>query len=614
MNALSTGFYHYYAEAIAQGLPLFGYGMECHIHLDHLPNLTSVADNMRRFSALGVQIHITELDVSTNNTHGSAAELWEAQGQFFGEFMSVCLNSTGCTAFENWNMVDRYSWVGYLEFNPISLNGGYMFAPDFFGAERYDAKPAVKRVADALRRHGNSVGATMPVAAHGGRDDGHDLPHRHHGRAHGTRDAVHAHVDGESLLVRADQQLLSKHRQLCNAPPSAASIAPQGGVPPMRKYGDDRGIFIGAGVPGLDKLLNSTTSASIDPLYAPLLAEQYSLITAADFYFGVVEPQRGVFDFSSAEQTLAFAEAHNQTVRCHNLLWYKDLPDWLNSTLSNEEIYQIAFNHVSTVVSRVKGRCYAWDVVNEPMNANGTLRTDSIWYKAIGPNYIATVLGWVRDVDPVPLLFLNDYGVAETGPKSDGFYAVFQDLLRQGAPVGGVGFESHFFLAQLPDLASVSQNMARFLALNSTGGTSGKRALELHVTELDVDLEFTSGAIYDRWQLQGDFFREYLNVCLQHAPGCRSFETWNFPDRYTWVGEYDANCTTDGTCTSGYMWAPLPWNAKYDPKPAILGIFQALTNTSDTQASRLELANKANFDLEALTRAVYCRGLVSAAA
>lgn len=235
--------------------------------------------------------------------------------------------------------------------------------------------------------------------------------------------------------------------------------------------------------------------------------------------------------------------------------------------------------------------------------------TDSIWYKAIGPNYIATVLGWVRDVDPVPLLFLNDYGVAEIGPKSDGFYAVFQDLLRQGAPVGGVGFESHFFLAQLPDLASVSQNMARFLALNSTGGTSGKvgfvacrecsalrlptcmprsawcpvqRALELHVTELDVDLEFTSGAIYDRWQLQGDFFREYLNVCLQHAPGCRSFgmlpcplpwqscssseshtfavftaETWNFPDRYTWVGEYDANCTTDRTCTSGYMWAPL---------------------------------------------------------
>ena len=121
-----------------------------------------------------------------------------------------------------------------------------MFAPDFFGAERYDAKPAVKRVADALRRHGNSVGATMPVAAHGGSDDGHDLPHRHHGRAQGTRDAVRAHVDGESLHVRADKQLLSKHRQLCNAPPSAASIAPQGGVPPMRKYVARRVVCGGA--------------------------------------------------------------------------------------------------------------------------------------------------------------------------------------------------------------------------------------------------------------------------------------------------------------------------------------------------------------------------------
>ena len=66
-----------------------------------------------------------------------------------------------------------------------------------------------------------------------------------------------------------------------------------GGAFTMRRYGDDRGIFIGAGVPGLDKLLNSTTSASIDPLYAPLLAEQYSLITAADFYFGEVSNNSG---------------------------------------------------------------------------------------------------------------------------------------------------------------------------------------------------------------------------------------------------------------------------------------------------------------------------------
>lgn len=170
MNALSTGFYHYYAEAIAQGLPLFGYGMECHIHLDHLPNLTSVADNMRRFSALGVQIHITELDVSTNNTHGSAAELyvavWACTRSFhaltrwtppsrpdgkhkasssesscqFASTRQAAPHLVSAQALarvitvaqprvhahtENWNMVDRYSWVGYLEFNPISLNGGY---------------------------------------------------------------------------------------------------------------------------------------------------------------------------------------------------------------------------------------------------------------------------------------------------------------------------------------------------------------------------------------------------------------------------------------------------------------------------------------------------------
>lgn len=90
----------------------------------------------------------------------------------------------------------------------------------------------------------------------------------------------------------------------------------------LRRYGDLRGIYIGAGVPEEANLLNQTTPGpSIDPLYAPLLAEQYSLITAADFYFGEVEPSPGVFNFVPAEKTISFAEAHNQTVRCHNLIW-----------------------------------------------------------------------------------------------------------------------------------------------------------------------------------------------------------------------------------------------------------------------------------------------------
>lgn len=60
---------------------------------------------------------------------------------------------------------------------------------------------------------------------------------------------------------------------------------------------------------------------SADPLFPKMLGEQFNIITNAQFYWSEVEPQPGVFDFSSADIVADFASAHNQSMRCHNLVW-----------------------------------------------------------------------------------------------------------------------------------------------------------------------------------------------------------------------------------------------------------------------------------------------------
>lgn len=125
------------------------------------------------------------------------------------------------------------------------------------------------------------------------------------------------------------------------------------------------------------------------PLLASTNACQYNLITAATLYWGVSEPAQNQFDLSKTKAMVAYARQHGQFVRCHNLVWHQVLPDWVlaKQNASASEITAILKNHVETIVTQLKGQCDAYDVVNEMLNENGTLR-DTMWKLAMGDGKI----------------------------------------------------------------------------------------------------------------------------------------------------------------------------------------------------------------------------------
>lgn len=121
-----------------------------------------------------------------------------------------------------------------------------------------------------------------------------------------------------------------------------------------------------------------------------------------------------------------------------------------------------------------KGKVFAWDVANEIMNEDGTYR-ENIFYKTLGPGYIADALRWAHAADPKVKLYLNDYNVEGLGAKSDAYYTLIKQLKADHVPIDGFGMQGHLAL-QYGFPNDMRGNIQRFADLG----------LDVAITELDI--------------------------------------------------------------------------------------------------------------------------------
>jgi endo-1,4-beta-xylanase len=314
--------------------------------------------------------------------------------------------------------------------------------------------------------------------------------------------------------------------------------------PSLRDLADARARLIGSAV--------DTTVLANSPDYAAVLASQFSSVTPENVMkWQRIEPVRGVFDYAAADRLVAFAEAHNQRVRGHTLVWHNQLPAWVSADVfSTDELAAILQDHVTQEADHFRGHIAAWDVVNEAFNDTGTWR-DSIWYRALGPDYVALALRAARAADPDARLYINDYNIEAPGPKSDALYKLVQDLHAQGVPVDGVGFQAHLSTQSVfpPNLTA---NLQRFADLG----------LEVAITEADVrvPLPVTDA----RLSTQADYFRQLLQSCWA-VDRCVSFTVWGFTDGHSWVARAFPG---QGAAT--------PYDAELNPKPAYFALLDSL--------------------------------------
>jgi endo-1,4-beta-xylanase len=252
-------------------------------------------------------------------------------------------------------------------------------------------------------------------------------------------------------------------------------------------------------------------------------------------------------------------------VRGHTLVWHHQNPDWLISERrSPAELARILEEHIKAVVGHFREKVFAWDVVNEAFDEDGSGKLRStIWYEqpgiglaGQGPAYIEQCFRWAHAADPGALLFYNDNGAEELNPKSDAIYAMVRDFKRRGVPIDGIGFQMHVRNLN-PDVPSFSQNIARFVALG----------VQVHITELDVrvPVDGEGHASPESLRRQADMYREIAAGCLSQ-PQCTAIQIWGFTDKYSWIGSH----------TNHKAGAALPFDENYQPKPAYEALRKAL--------------------------------------
>src|ERR1700730_18008157 len=114
LNGKSDAIYDMVRDFKRRGVPIDGVGLQLHVSKLNL-DVAGLQANIARIAALGVQVHITELDVSIPlSLEGNPMNKDDLirQAQIYRSAVRACLQSSGCTAIQTWGFTDKYSWIG----------------------------------------------------------------------------------------------------------------------------------------------------------------------------------------------------------------------------------------------------------------------------------------------------------------------------------------------------------------------------------------------------------------------------------------------------------------------------------------------------------------------
>ncbi len=320
----------------------------------------------------------------------------------------------------------------------------------------------------------------------------------------------------------------------------------------LRELADAQDVTIGASMSA-----DTFRRYPDDPAHADTLSREFNAVTTrSELKMGPLRPDRYTYDFEDADAIVNFGVENDMTVRGHTLIWHSQTPKWFYPwEYTDDQIRELLRDHIHTVAGRYREKVDVWDVVNEAISVDddGIFR-ETVWYDAMGEEYLDLAFEWANEVAPGADLFLNDYGMDGINQKSDAMYDLVQRLLDRGAPIDGVGLQMHAFRAlDAPDPESIGENIERFEDLG----------LDVHVTEMDVAYDRAT-VPDDHLEHQAQYYRDVLEACLEN--GCDTLITWGLNDANSWLREFDTSITDD----------PLLFDERFNPKPAYDAIVELL--------------------------------------
>jgi endo-1,4-beta-xylanase len=327
--------------------------------------------------------------------------------------------------------------------------------------------------------------------------------------------------------------------------------------------------------------LNQNQFTERDTRGLPIITSQFNSITPENVLkWEWVHPQPGKYNFDGPDAYVAFGEKYHMFITGHTLIWHSQTPRWVfeddkHNPVDRETLLARMRDHIQTVVGRYKGRIKGWDVVNEALNEDGTLR-QSPWLKIIGEDYLVKAFQFAHEADPGAQLYYNDYSL-ENEPKRKGAIELIGKLKAAGVPVYAVGLQGHDKM-DWPTTEQEDTTIAAFARLG----------LKVNITELDIDVlpranrsqgadvgataearqdlnPFTAGLPA---AMQVNLARRYADlfrVFLKHRDVIDRVTFWGVTDGDSWLNNWPVRGRTS---------YPLLFDRTGRPKPAFDSVVQ----------------------------------------
>ena len=180
-----------------------------------------------------------------------------------------------------------------------------------------------------------------------------------------------------------------------------------------------------------------------DSTYSSIAAREFNMITCEnEMKPDATEPSQNNFNFSSGDSIYNWATQRGLKVRGHTLAWHSQQPSWWGG-ISGNTLRNAMISHINGVMAHYKGKLYAWDVVNEAFNEDGSRRSSNL--QSTGNDWIEVAFKTARAADPNAKLCYNDYNIeAWSYAKTQGVYRMVQDFKSRGVPIDCVGIQGHF--------------------------------------------------------------------------------------------------------------------------------------------------------------------------
>jgi endo-1,4-beta-xylanase len=215
-----------------------------------------------------------------------------------------------------------------------------------------------------------------------------------------------------------------------------------------------------------------------DPVWSRLAATHFSRLTAEwEMKMEYMLLPDGSLQFDRADALVRFARLNGMGVHGHNLVWYAQDGEYFQKLKNKPDVFLVAYTrYIQDVIGHFTGFIKGWDVVNEPNWNDGRGLRPCLWREVLGDDYIGLALEAAHQADPSAILFLNDYNLELTPKKRTTFLKLCEKLLKEGAPLSGIGTQTHIDSGIAPGLIT-----AAIRDIASLG-------LMVHVSEVDISL------------------------------------------------------------------------------------------------------------------------------